>query len=32
MRARYVQVSKAGEPLEVVTREVPEPAAGEVRV
>jgi D-arabinose 1-dehydrogenase-like Zn-dependent alcohol dehydrogenase len=32
MRARYVEVSKAGAPLEVVTREVPEPAAGEVRV
>ena len=32
MKARYVQVSKAGAPLELVTREVPEPAAGEVRV
>ena len=29
---RYVQVVKAGGPLEVVTREVPEPAAGQVRV
>lgn len=32
MRARYVQVSKAGAPLEVVTREAPEPTAGAVRV
>jgi len=29
---RYVQVVKAGGPLEVVTREVPEPPAGQVRV
>ena len=29
---RYVQVVKAGGPLELVTREVPEPAAGQVRV
>jgi D-arabinose 1-dehydrogenase-like Zn-dependent alcohol dehydrogenase len=32
MQARYVQVEKAGAPLEVVTREVPEPGLGEVRV
>lgn len=32
MQARYVQVQSPGSPLEVVTREVPEPAAGEVRV
>jgi len=32
MRARFVQVGKAGAPLEVVTREVPEPRLGEVRV
>lgn len=32
MKARYVQVEKAGGPLELVTREVPEPATGEVRV
>ena len=32
MRAKYVQVEKAGAPLELVTREVPEPGAGEVRV
>jgi D-arabinose 1-dehydrogenase-like Zn-dependent alcohol dehydrogenase len=32
MRARYVQVQKAGSLLEVVTREVPEPRAGEVRI
>ena len=29
---RYVQVVKAGGPLELVTREVPEPTAGQVRV
>jgi D-arabinose 1-dehydrogenase-like Zn-dependent alcohol dehydrogenase len=29
---RYVQVVKAGGPLEVVTRPVPEPGAGQVRV
>ncbi len=29
---RAVQVSSAGGPLEIVTRAVPEPAAGEVRV
>ena len=29
---RYAQVVKAGGPLELVTREVPEPAAGQVRV
>ncbi len=32
MQARYVQVQNPGSPLELVTREVPEPAAGEVRV
>ena len=32
MKARYVQVDKAGAPLKLVTREVPEPRAGEVRV
>ena len=32
MQARYVQVEKAGAPLELVTREVPEAALGEVRV
>jgi D-arabinose 1-dehydrogenase-like Zn-dependent alcohol dehydrogenase len=32
MEARYVEVKKAGGPLEVVTRQVPEPAAGQVRV
>jgi len=32
MRARYVQVENAGGPLKIVTREVPEPRAGEVRV
>ena len=32
MKAKYVQVEKPGAPLEVVTREVPEPKAGEVRV
>jgi D-arabinose 1-dehydrogenase-like Zn-dependent alcohol dehydrogenase len=32
MKARYVQVDKAGAPLNVVTRDVPEPGAGEVRV
>lgn len=32
MRARYVQVENAGAPLELVTREVPEPRTGEVRV
>ena len=29
---RYVQVVKKGGPLELVTREVPEPGAGQVRV
>jgi D-arabinose 1-dehydrogenase-like Zn-dependent alcohol dehydrogenase len=32
MQGRYVQVPKAGAPFEAVTREVPEPKAGEVRV
>jgi D-arabinose 1-dehydrogenase-like Zn-dependent alcohol dehydrogenase len=32
MRAKYVQVQKPGAPLEMVTRDVPEPRAGEVRV
>ena len=32
MQARYVQTESAGGPLSVVTREVPEPKAGEVRV
>lgn len=32
MRARYVQVENANAPLKLVTREVPEPRAGEVRV
>ena len=32
MKARYVQVEKANAPLELVTREVPEPKAGDVRV
>jgi len=32
MKARYVQVSAAGAPLEVITRDVPEPGTGEVRV
>jgi D-arabinose 1-dehydrogenase-like Zn-dependent alcohol dehydrogenase len=32
MQARYVQVEKAGAPLELVTREVPEPKLDEVRV
>ena len=32
MRARYVQVEKAGAPLELVTRDVPAPGLGEVRV
>lgn len=32
MKARYVEVQKAGGPLTVVNREVPDPAAGEVRV
>ena len=32
MRARYVQVEKAGATLKLVTREIPEPRAGEVRV
>lgn len=32
MKARYVQVDKAGAPLKVVTRDVPEPGIGEVRV
>jgi D-arabinose 1-dehydrogenase-like Zn-dependent alcohol dehydrogenase len=32
MKARYVQVIKPGTPLETVTRDVPEPQTGEVRV
>jgi D-arabinose 1-dehydrogenase-like Zn-dependent alcohol dehydrogenase len=32
MKAKYVQVQGAGAPLEVVSRDVPEPKAGEVRV
>jgi D-arabinose 1-dehydrogenase-like Zn-dependent alcohol dehydrogenase len=32
MKARYVQVEKPGAPLELVTREVPGPKAGEVLV
>ena len=32
MQGRYVQVQNPGAPLELVTREVPEPARGEVRV
>jgi D-arabinose 1-dehydrogenase-like Zn-dependent alcohol dehydrogenase len=32
MQARYVQVAKGGAPLELKTREVPEPKAGQVRV
>jgi D-arabinose 1-dehydrogenase-like Zn-dependent alcohol dehydrogenase len=32
MQGRYVQVAKGGAPLELVTREVPEPKTGEVRV
>jgi D-arabinose 1-dehydrogenase-like Zn-dependent alcohol dehydrogenase len=32
MQARYVQVEKAGAPLKLVTREVPEPGAGQVRI
>ena len=32
MKARSVQVAKAGAPLELVMKEVPEPSAGEVRV
>ncbi|MGC4053810.1 MAG: alcohol dehydrogenase [Paludibaculum sp.] len=32
MKARYAQVDKAGGPITVVTRDVPDPAAGEVRV
>jgi D-arabinose 1-dehydrogenase-like Zn-dependent alcohol dehydrogenase len=32
MRARYVEVEKSGTPPKMVTREVPEPRAGEVRV
>ena len=32
MQGRYVQVAKGGAPFEMVTREVPEPKAGEVRV
>jgi D-arabinose 1-dehydrogenase-like Zn-dependent alcohol dehydrogenase len=32
MRARYVQVASPRAPLEVITREVPEPQPGEVRV
>ncbi|HEX6544657.1 MAG TPA: alcohol dehydrogenase [Bryobacteraceae bacterium] len=32
MNGRYIQVEKAGAPLTAVTREVPEPKAGEVRV
>ncbi|HEY7209865.1 MAG TPA: alcohol dehydrogenase [Bryobacteraceae bacterium] len=32
MQAKYVQVEKAGAPLQVVRREVPEPKASEVRI
>ena len=32
MTAKYVQVRSAKAPLELVTREVPDPKAGEVRV
>jgi len=32
MEARFVQVAKGGAPLEVVTREVAEPKAGQVRI
>src|ERR1700680_901382 len=32
MKARYVQVEKAGAPLKLVTREGPEPRSGELRV
>jgi D-arabinose 1-dehydrogenase-like Zn-dependent alcohol dehydrogenase len=32
MRAKYVQVQKAHAPLELVSRDVPEPKVGEVRV
>jgi D-arabinose 1-dehydrogenase-like Zn-dependent alcohol dehydrogenase len=32
MKARYVQVEKAGAPLKLLTLDVPEPRAGEVRV
>ncbi len=32
MKGRYVQIARAGAPLEPTTREVPEPAAGQVRV
>lgn len=32
MQGRYVQVPKGGGPLELVTRDVPEPKAGEVRI
>ena len=32
MQAKYVQVEKAGAPLQIVTREVPEPKPGEVRI
>ncbi len=32
MQARFVQVETAGAPLELVTRDVPEPGVGEVRV
>lgn len=32
MRARYVQVARAGAPLEIVMRDVPEPKAREVRI
>lgn len=32
MQARYVQVAKGGAPLELLTRDVPEPKAGQVRV
>jgi NADPH:quinone reductase-like Zn-dependent oxidoreductase len=32
MKAKYVQVAKAGGPLELVMRDVPDPGAGEVRV
>ena len=32
MKAKYVQVSKANAPLDLVTRDVPDPGAGSVRV
>jgi len=32
MKAKYVQVSAAGAPLELVTRDVPEPGPGKIRV